>query len=283
MIELKTAFIQGRKMKYKLLVVDVDGTLVDKEGKISAVDAQAIAKAQSAGVQVSLSTGRVIRACRHIIEELSLTGHHIFFDGAVISDPLKDDIIYMKTIDEDVVRRAVEFTRVNKIYLELYTTEKFYAERANWSDTVHRNYFGVDPVIDDLDKICQCHQIVKAELISHSEEEDAQVKMFKKEFDGMLRFSPAHSPAHPNIEFMNIVDPAVSKGQALKFLIQYSGMKKDEVLAIGDGLNDLPLFEAAGTKVAMGNAYDELKALADDITLDVENGGVAAAIGKYLL
>ena len=60
-------------------------------------------------------------------------------------------------------------------------------------------------------------------------------------------------------------------------------IEKDEVLAIGDGLNDLPLFEAAGTKVAMGNAYDELKALADDITLDVENGGVAAAIGKYLL
>ncbi|HAS04797.1 MAG TPA: Cof-type HAD-IIB family hydrolase, partial [Dehalococcoidia bacterium] len=103
------------------------------------------------------------------------------------------------------------------------------------------------------------------------------------EFDGVLRFSPAHSPAHPDIEFLNIVDPGVSKGEALRFLIEYSGLKKDEVLAIGDGLNDLPLFEAAGTKIAMENAFDELKALADDITYDVENGGVAAAIGKYLL
>ncbi len=269
-------------MKYRLLVVDVDGTLVDKEGKISAVDAQAIAKAQSAGVQVSLSTGRVIRACRRIIEELSLEGHHIFYDGAVISDPVKNDVIYMKTIDEAVVRRVVEFSRANKIYLELYTTEKFYAERTNWSDIVHRNYFGVDPVIEDLDKICECHKIVKAELISRSKEEDEQVQMFKREFNGFLRFSPAHSPAHPDIEFMNIVDPGVSKGNALRFFIDYFGLDRDEVLAIGDGLNDVPLFEAAGTKVAMGNAYEELKSLADDITLDVENGGVAAAIDKYL-
>jgi Cof subfamily protein (haloacid dehalogenase superfamily) len=270
-------------MKYRLLVVDVDGTLVDKEGKISAIDAQAIVKAQSAGVQVSLSTGRVIQACRRIIEELSLSGQHIFYDGAVISDPLKNDVIYMKTIDEAVVRRAVEFARSNKIYLELYTTEKFYAERTNWSDIVHRNYFGVDPVIDDLDKVCECYKIVKAELISRSKEEDEQVLMFKKEFDGILRFSPAHSPAHPNIEFMNIVDPGVSKGTALRFLIEHSGFDKDEVLAIGDGLNDVPLFEAAGTKVAMGNAHEQLKPLADDITLDVENGGVAAAVEKYLI
>ena len=270
-------------MKYKLLVVDVDGTLVDKDGKISAIDAQAIAKTQSASVQVSLSTGRVIRACRRIIEELSLEGQHIFYDGAVISDPVKDDVIYMKTIETAVVKRAVEFARANKIYLELYTTEKFYAERTNWSDVVHRNYFGVDPVIEDLDKVCECHKIVKAELISHNKKEDAEILMFKKEFDGILRFSPAHSPAYPDIEFMNIVDPGVSKGAALRFLIEYSGLKKDEVLAIGDGLNDVPLFEAAGTKVAMGNAYDELKALADDITLDVGNGGVAAAIDKYIL
>jgi Cof subfamily protein (haloacid dehalogenase superfamily) len=269
-------------MKYKLVVVDVDGTLVDKDGKIAHVDAKSITKAQSAGVQVSLSTGRVIRACRNIIEELSLTGYHIFYDGAVISDPIKEDVIYTKTIDENVIRRAVEFARANKIYLELYTTEKFYAERTNWSDVVHRNYFGVDPVIEDLDKICECHKIVKAELISRSKEEDEQVSMFKKEFDDVLRFSPAHSPAHPNIEFMNIVDPGVSKGAALQFLIEYLRLSNDEVLAIGDGLNDIPLFRVAGTKVAMGNAYDELKVLADDITLDVGNGGVAAAIEKYL-
>jgi hydroxymethylpyrimidine pyrophosphatase-like HAD family hydrolase len=82
---------------------------------------------------------------------------------------------------------------------------------------------------------------------------------------------------------MNIVDPGVSKGAALRFLSEFYGWKKDEVLAIGDGLNDIPLFEAAGTRVAMGNAYDVLKTMADDITLDVENGGVAAAIAKYLL
>ncbi|MFA5628805.1 MAG: HAD family hydrolase [Dehalococcoidales bacterium] len=270
-------------MKYKLVAVDVDGTLVDKNGKVSQVDILAIAKAQSKGIQVSLATGRVIKACRRIIEEVSLGGHHIFYDGAVVTDPVADDTVYIKTINEGVLRRAIEFARANEIYLELYTTEKFYAERTNWSDVVHRNYFGVDPIIEDLDKICECHKIVKAELISRSKQEDAQIEMFKNEFNGLLRFSSAHSPAHPDIEFVNIVDPLVSKGEALRALGEHLQIKKEEILAIGDGLNDLPLFEAAGTRVAMKNAYDVLKAEADDITNDVENGGVAAAIEKYIL
>jgi Cof subfamily protein (haloacid dehalogenase superfamily) len=270
-------------MKYKLLVVDVDGTLVDKNGQISPVDVEAVAQVKARGVKIALSTGRVIRTTQRIIDELSLDGYHIYYDGAVVYDPAKKDEIYCRQIKPETIKRAIEFSRANDIYLELYTTEKFFAGKANWSDDVHRHYFGIDPVIADLDAICSCERIVKAELISHSPKEDAEVAMFKKAFNGSLRFSSAHSPAHPDIEFINIVDPGVSKGEALRFLIGYLGIKKDEVIAIGDGFNDIPLFEAAGTKVAMGNAFDELKKLADYITLDVGNGGVAKAVEKFLL
>jgi Cof subfamily protein (haloacid dehalogenase superfamily) len=270
-------------MKYKLLVVDVDGTLVGKDGSISPVDIEAIKKAGAAGILVALSTGRVIKACRHIIDELALDGYHMFFDGAVISHPQKEEVIYSKPINRRVLRRAIGFAETNGIYLELYTTDKFYAGKANWSDDVHRNYFGVEPVITDLHELCMCEPVVKAELISHSAAEDRQVSMFRKEFDGILRFSIAHSPAHPDIEFINIIDPGVSKGEALKFLALHYGIGREEVIAIGDGLNDIPLFEAAGTTVAMGNAFDELKKIADYITLDVESGGVAQAVEKFVL
>jgi hydroxymethylpyrimidine pyrophosphatase-like HAD family hydrolase len=110
-----------------------------------------------------------------------------------------------------------------------------------------------------------------------------QISIFKKEVDGILRFSIAYSPAYPDIKFINIVDPGVSKGEALKFLASYYGINREEVIAIGDGLNDIPLFEAAGTTIAMGNAFDELKKIADYITLDVESGGVAWAIEKFVL
>jgi HAD superfamily hydrolase (TIGR01484 family) len=106
-------------MKYKLLVVDVDGTLVGKDGSISPVDIEAIKKAGAAGILVALSTGRVIKACRHIIDELALDGYHMFFDGAVISHPQKEEVIYSKPINRRVLRRAIGFAETNGIYLEL--------------------------------------------------------------------------------------------------------------------------------------------------------------------
>jgi hypothetical protein len=75
----------------------------------------------------------------------------------------------------------------------------------------------------------------------------------------------------------------VSKGRALEALASYLGISLAEVMAIGDGINDIPLLSVAGLAIAMGNAPDEVKAVADYITLDVDHSGVAAAIEKFLL
>ena len=91
------------------------------------------------------------------------------------------------------------------------------------------------------------------------------------------------SPTCPGVDFINVVAPGVSKGKALKALISHLEITPAEVIAIGDGNNDLSLLSVAGLGVAMGNATDEAKAAADYITLDVEHGGVAAAIRKFLL
>ncbi len=101
--------------EYKLLVVDIDGTIVDKNGDISDEDKKALAVAAASGVKVSLSTGRVIKACRSIIRELSLDGHHIFFDGALVSDPSQSTEVYVQPLEKEVVRRAVLFARANDI------------------------------------------------------------------------------------------------------------------------------------------------------------------------
>ena len=77
--------------------------------------------------------------------------------------------------------------------------------------------------------------------------------------------------------------PGVSKGRALEALASYLGISLAEVMAIGDGINDIPLLSVAGLAIAMGNAPDEVKAVADYITLDVDHSGVAAAIEKFLL
>jgi hypothetical protein len=270
-------------VKYKLLVIDVDGTLVDKNGIISAEDRKALAKVATLGVKVSLSTGRVIKACREIIDQLSLDGHHIFFDGALVSDPTQSKEVYSKPIEKEVVRQAVDFARLNDIYLELYSSEHFFAERENWSDDVHRRFFRIEPTLVDFSGIWNRERIIKAELVVHNPEEAAKARSFQDEFARSLRFSIARSPAYPEIDFINIIDPQVSKGEALRALASFLGVKISEVIAIGDGLNDITLLEAAGLAVAMGNAFPEVKKVADYITLDVDHSGVAAAIERFVV
>ena len=111
----------------------------------------------------------------------------------------------------------------------------------------------------------------------------AQARSFRLHFDHSFHFSVARSPAFPDVEFTNVVAPEVDKGKALEALASHLGVSLGEVAAIGDGTNDIPLLSLAGLAIAMGNAPDEVKAVAGYITLDVDHSGLAAAIERFLL
>jgi hydroxymethylpyrimidine pyrophosphatase-like HAD family hydrolase len=93
----------------------------------------------------------------------------------------------------------------------------------------------------------------------------------------------ARSPAYPGVDFINVVDPGVSKGKALAVLTAHLGISMTEVMAIGDSTNDISLFSEVGLAVAMDNAPDEVKAAAHYVTLDVDQSGLAAAVSRFLL
>jgi len=148
-------------MNYKLLLVDIDGTLLGKNGTISAEDRNALAKACDLGVQVSLSTGRAAQASLGVISQLSLDCYHIFFDGALVSNPSNGKEIYAQPINKMVVRQAVEFARLNEIGLELYSATHYFAERETWSTIAHRQYFGIEPAFVDFDRLWNYEEIIK--------------------------------------------------------------------------------------------------------------------------
>jgi len=135
----------------------------------------------------------------------------------------------------------------------------------------------------DFTKIWERETIIKGGLVVTNPEEDAKVKDFCLQFKGSLNCSWARTPAYPGIAFINIIAPEVSKGNALKVLASHLGVSMSEVIAIGDGTNDISLLSMAGLAVAMDNAPDEVKAVADHVTLDVDHNGVAAAINRFLL
>ena len=268
---------------YKLLVVDIDGTLVGKDGNILSEDREALARACDLGVKVSLSTGRAAQACLNLISQLALDSYHIFFDGALVSNPAQNEEVYIQPLSKAVVRQVIKFAHLNDINIDLYSTTQYFIERETWSSTVHRDFFGIKPILVDFTKLWERERIIKGGLVATSPQEAAKARNFHLRFNDSLHFSWVRTPAFPGVDFINVVAPGVSKGKALKALASHLGIPLTEVIAIGDGTNDIPLLSLAGLGIAMGNAPAEVKAVADYITLDVERSGLAAAINKFLL
>ncbi len=267
---------------YKLLVVDIDGTLLDKNGAISAEDRNALAEAGALGIQVSLSTGRVAQSCLGIIDELSLDGHHIFFDGALVSNLGKGEEIYVRPISEGLVRQVVEFAHLNAVNLDLFSATRYFVERETWVSDIRSQFFGIQPTIVDFTQLWRKERIIKGGLVVSSADERAKADSFSLHFKNRLGFSRTKTPAYPEVDFINVVASEVSKGKALEELASFLGIPLTQVMAIGDGANDIPLLSSAGLAIAMENAPDELKAVADYVTLDVDHSGVAAAINRFL-
>ncbi|UCB42039.1 MAG: HAD family phosphatase [Dehalococcoidales bacterium] len=266
-----------------LLVVDIDGTLINQAGVISDADRQALASARQAGVQVSLSTGRVTQACQKTLELLSLDGYHVFFDGALVSDTHGDKEVYVEPVAPELVKEMAEFAYQQEMRIELFSSMHLFVKQEDWGTEIRREFFGLEPTVTDLNQLWQRQRIIKGTLVIRSEEEKAQAHLFCRYFEGRLNFTWAKTPVYPDADFVNIISREVSKGRALEELVAFLGIPLSQVVAIGDGTNDISLLSTAGLAIAVGNAHEELKAVADHIVPDVEHNGVAAAVEKFVL
>ncbi len=268
---------------YRLLVIDIDGTLVGKNGTITPENREALTRVSGLGIMISLSTGRAIRACLSLISKLDLYGCHIFFDGALVSTPEHEKEVYAQPLCRETLKQAVEFAHENDINLDLYSASHYFIERESWSSDIHDKFFGIEPTVTDFNSIWDRERIIKGGMVATSPQETAKVRAIRDRFNSSLHFSRVRTPSYPGVDFINIVAPGVSKGKALAALAGYLGISSSEIIAIGDGENDIPLIASAGLGIAMGNAADEVKVIADEVTLDVEHNGLAAAVKKFLL
>jgi Cof subfamily protein (haloacid dehalogenase superfamily) len=268
----------------KLLVLDIDGTLLNKQGTISEIDRQALTDTLDAGIIVSLCTGRVTRACQGILTQLSLDGFHIFFDGALVCDPVQNREIYSKSIDPRLVRKASEAALSCGVQIEFFSAAQYFTDKESWRTRLRQTFFGTSPTIVDYRALWQSNEnIIKGGIIVRSHQEDLKIKQFTSLVQDSLGITWTRTPVFPDLAFINITALGVSKGKALEALASYLGIALSEVVAIGDGTNDIALLSTAGLAIAMQNAPNKLKAVAHHVTADVEHSGVAQAIRRYIL
>lgn len=266
-------------MTIRLIAMDLDDTLLKDDWTISPRVVKAIQKAREQGVKVTIATGRMPISTRPYAKELGLDIPVITYHGAMIQQAVSGDILFRQVIPSQISAQLIRDLEERGIYAQIYLKDRVIAQTLNeWS----REYARIASVrIEEADL---------ARVLSQEPEGVEKILGIAREAD-LDQLRPFLSQRYGNKvhvtkskpHFLEIVEASVNKGVALAHLAEGFKIHRQEVMAIGDSLNDLEMIRYAGVGVAMGNARPEVKEQADFVTASNEEDGVAEAIERYVL
>lgn len=278
---------------FDLVVLDLDGTILNpfKREAISPLVHDTIAAVQAAGVPVTIGTGRTLDYIRHQLPgDFGLTTPVIATQGAVIGDPATGHVLAEQDLPLDVARvvaRYVDDTR--------FPTAFYFNDDAGHS-TIYRNYRGRTEEEEDLLQHLLGYPGIQIERFSQlladtSAHPPIKVIGYNRDLPGGLdllseyerRFVPPLSVTRTHTWLVEATAPGVDKGSGLLRLCAMLGVAPERVMAVGDSENDIPMLQAAGFAVAMGNATPALKAVADWIAPSLDEEGAAVALQRWVL
>jgi Cof subfamily protein (haloacid dehalogenase superfamily) len=264
-------------MTIKLVAFDVDGTLVGRDLALSGKVRGAIERMKASGTAGCLVTGRMYRATVPFARELGLDAPLICYQGAAIIDPESDEVLQHTALANEAVRELVGIAERDGVHLQLYRNDEYYCEARNRFSELYASLSMTQPVIvPSLREAFAYSPATKGVVVT-----DAPIAQeYAEKLAARLRDRANVTRSLP--EFVEVLDPGVDKGQALRFVAARLGVEMEQTAAIGDSWNDAPLLEAAGFAIAMGSAPPELRAVADAVVGDVAHDGVAEAIEKYV-
>jgi Cof subfamily protein (haloacid dehalogenase superfamily) len=262
----------------RCLAIDLDDTLLKTDLTIDEADRAAIRRAVAAGVKVLLASGRMVQSIRPYAQLLGLDLPLIAYNGAIIQAAGSDNILYHSPVPAQAAARVIPIFRRQGIHLNAYINDQLYMdELTSWGRDYAANA-GVEPhAVGDLSRLLSTGRAHKLLGIGAIEQIDAIQGELEREFGGALQFVKSKPT------YLEILAPGVSKRKALQELTAGWGLKRDEVMAIGDAPNDLAMLEWAGVGVAIGNAHDKVKQAADLVVADHDHHGVAEAITRLVL
>ncbi|MBO5245190.1 MAG: HAD family phosphatase [Selenomonadales bacterium] len=264
-------------MAIRLLAVDLDDTLLNEECVVSEANKQAIKEAVARGVIVTIATGRMFESAQKIAKQLEIDVPLISYNGALVQTAVSEEVLMKRCLDEDAARAVLDLFREKGWYIQLYRGDKLYVDTVTndtreYESRVETKATAIGQALYDDPK-----DILKMLAINDPEKIDFVEETVHTLLSGKV-FAPRSMP-----RFLEIVNAKVNKGEALRFVAEHFGVKREEVMAIGDSNNDIAMVEYAGLGVAMGNATPRVKEAADVMTASNAQDGVAKAIREYIL
>jgi len=258
----------------KLIATDIDGTILKYDFEFNQEVKDCIKKLTEDGVKVVLVTGRMHTATDYIAEELGLDTPVVCYQGGLVK--CKNEILYERNLSPEYAKEIIRWANENDIHLNLYMNDELYVEK---DDEVIRRYTGERKagfLVKSFEEI-ELHRINKMLLIDF--ESEKKVTRWKEH---LVENYPDLHIVKSTPYFCEICHEEATKAHAVNFLKEYWEIETEEVLTIGDQNNDIELLSAGGIKIAMGNATEELKAVADYITDTVNENGFVSAVERFV-
>ncbi len=265
------------KIPCRLAAFDLDGTLLGSNHELSLENCEALQQLAENGILVVLVSGRMHRSIKPISDQIGLENPIISYNGGMVKHAITGDVYHHTPVPPDHAMAIVDDCITQNLHLNFcLNDELFVVKRNEWSE-LYETRTGVPATpIGDLRQLAG-ETPTKLLIIHPSEKLPTLLDSFKTQYAGELYVTQTQ-PEY--IEFMN---PEVTKGRALTALAQQYNIPIDSIVAFGDSYNDESLLKTAGFGVAMGNAVTPIKDCADHITATNDENGVAKAIWDLIL
>ncbi|GAB6168267.1 Cof-type HAD-IIB family hydrolase [Clostridium carnis] len=274
--------------KIKLICIDMDGTLLNSKHEVSEENKNALKQAKAKGINVAITTGRLFASARYYSNLIGIDAPVIASNGAYIKNKYNDIAILENTISTDVLIKIYEIVKKYNLFINFNTWDTVLRETdlpsthayVKMNEMLVPNERVKFVINEDLTESIKKldGKIIKGIVIEDFDKEKllACKEELKETFGEKLHVV---SSGTNNFEIMN---GNSSKGSAVAYLADTLGIDASNVMCIGDSENDISMIQYAGVGVAMGNALDIVKEVANDITSTNEESGVAKAILKYI-
>lgn len=287
---------------YKLIAIDLDGTLLNSYGEITKINRQAIKDAQVKSVEVILASGRDPKTMERISKDLDINSYLIAGNGASVYDIQKRKNIYENFINLEKALKIIKICKDNSIFFSVYTTREIITEGVKYNIKVFNNensyrpeeqrtnikivqdiYDYVERKNPDILKIIICDEdrIIFNHIIETMKTvEDVEVLEVEHMSKKIIRIGDEQFPVE--YFYTEVTNKDSNKWTAIKFLIEKLNIKEEEVICIGDNMNDYEMVKNAGVGITMSGSALEKKNIADYVTGDNNSDGVGKAIYKYI-
>jgi Cof subfamily protein (haloacid dehalogenase superfamily) len=264
-------------MKYKMLVLDMDDTLLNDNHTISNENKEMLSKARELGVHIVLASGRPTPAMIAYAKELQLDNSYmISYNGAVITDLKEDKVIFEQTLTQEQIHELYDYSLKSKTHIITYVNGKIVSETDSEYIEIEKNITGLEhnKVVSFKEEVQS--SAVKCILL----EEPGYLKEVEKDLKAAM---PHLSVSMSKPFFLEVAQNGIDKGASIKFLAERLNILQSEIIAVGNAGNDLTMIEYAGLGVWVDNVDPELRDKGDFIVASNNDHGVAEVVRRFIL